>query len=1132
MKARLLLWVLLFLYFRSNAQVYVTQSGAGLQNGSSWSNAYSNAGFRTALKTAAYGTTFWIAAGTYKTENNRDSSFKVPNGVKLFGGFPATGSPNFSNRDWNIYQTIFDGDLNNDDLTNIPLSQLISHYSRLDNSNHVLVLQATDSSTLIDGISIVNGNAINNNDFNGGALNTLDNSSVQFKNCTFKLNSSNFLGGAVSKTGSVGSLFFINCLFLRNFAERGGAIYCNSKTFFKNSTFNNNSAKNNGMGTATYLIGSSQFDSCFFNDNNVPSNACYNYLGQYNGWSFKKSNIYLLSSSILQYCFFDSSAILFEVTSNIDTFTIKNSIFNVSSFAQNLANGSTPTFSFNSCTFKKSNGTATTIKISFAKCLFDSNSYLNIISGTIDSCVFTNSKVNSCINISGNYNSCIIKNSSFLNNSISGYGAAIICSNPIGLLIDNCRFQNNTSVNGNGGAIYINSSKSFNSPFPIIRNSYFFNNKSNNLSGGAIHFNWFNITISNCVFDSNYCKSYGGAIFGAGIINITNTLFRNNKAKIGGILSLGNYSASPAIGNFTNNTFFNNATDSLGNIYIYPNATNGIARFYNNIFWGNKTNGVVKHMYTSNAKTTLQNNIIQTQTSSLGDSVTIINSINSYPIFKDSINIYGPDSIFMTADDGFNLASCSPAINAGDSNLLSTSIITDILGNNRIYGQNVDLGAYEYIGVKTPNTFPTIQISTIDTLVCKTNILHFKAIAINGGINPIFEWYRNRVLFLITNDSNLNVSGILLNESDTIQCRLRSSEKCALPTDTFSNKFVVHFNTPKIGFTINNANQCLYNNNFNFQDTSKAVSGGLTSLWQFGNGDTSILINPNITYNTANVYSVKLISTSNNGCKDSITKTITVNPKPNVGFTINNSTQCLTGNNFVFNDTSNINSGAITRTWYFGNGNTSTIINPNIAYDTAGSYAITLVVTSNIGCKDSVVKNIVVNSSPKVGSISGQQTVNSLTTPFSYKITPQSVHTYLWTLTNGNIISGQGTDSIAVQWNSVGLGKVIVRLTNSNNCSDTSGINVSILPTGINYLENNNLISIYPNPTDGIFTIDFGNLNENKTIFIFDVSGKLVNQFSTLKVKTEVNMHGFAKGIYFLNIQTSQGIVNTKIVLK
>ncbi|MEZ0539052.1 choice-of-anchor Q domain-containing protein [Fibrella arboris] len=78
-----------------NPPLFVTPTGAGAQNGSSWANAYAGNALQTAINAAqtSCGRQVWVAAGTYKPTVNgtpttdRDATFTMQPGVAIYGGF-------------------------------------------------------------------------------------------------------------------------------------------------------------------------------------------------------------------------------------------------------------------------------------------------------------------------------------------------------------------------------------------------------------------------------------------------------------------------------------------------------------------------------------------------------------------------------------------------------------------------------------------------------------------------------------------------------------------------------------------------------------------------------------------------------------------------------------------------------------------------------------------------------------------------------------------------------------------------------------------------------------------------------------------------------------------------------------
>ena len=117
--------------------------------GTTWVDPFNN--LRDALAIAVSGDTIKVAQGTYypdegtgATNNARNSTFSIPNGVILIGGYPTGGSEQ-SKPD--CYKTILSGDIDGDQtLTN--------------NSFHVITTQSNvTANTLINGFCITGGNA-------------------------------------------------------------------------------------------------------------------------------------------------------------------------------------------------------------------------------------------------------------------------------------------------------------------------------------------------------------------------------------------------------------------------------------------------------------------------------------------------------------------------------------------------------------------------------------------------------------------------------------------------------------------------------------------------------------------------------------------------------------------------------------------------------------------------------------------------------------------------------------------------------------------------------------------------------------------------------------------------------------
>ncbi|MFT3979042.1 MAG: choice-of-anchor Q domain-containing protein [Ferruginibacter sp.] len=230
--------------------MYVNAAATGANNGTSWANAFTD--LQAALASSSYCAInqVWVAAGTYKPTQtgNRELSFALKNGTAIYGGFPASGTPGFADRNPALYTTTLSGDIGAAGVN--------------DNSFHVVRNAALDSTAVLDGFYISDGNANGFGDLLDAGGGMLNDPAAGFActprivNCIF-INNNAVAGAAVyndgSGSGNNSSPEFINCVFRDNTAViNGGAVYNNgtasgtSSPRFMNCSFYNNSAQGSG----------------------------------------------------------------------------------------------------------------------------------------------------------------------------------------------------------------------------------------------------------------------------------------------------------------------------------------------------------------------------------------------------------------------------------------------------------------------------------------------------------------------------------------------------------------------------------------------------------------------------------------------------------------------------------------------------------------------------------------------------------------------------------------------------------------------------------------------------------------------------------------------------------------------
>jgi len=135
-----------------------------------------------------------------------------------------------------------------------------------------------------------------------------------------------------------------------------------------------------------------------------------------------------------------------------------------------------------------------------------------------------------------------------------------------------------------------------------------------------------------------------------------------------------------------------------------------------------------------------------------------------------------------------------------------------------------------------------------------------------------------------------------------------------------------------------------------FQNTSTPAPS--SSVWDFGDGNSSNSLNPVKIYSTVGVYTVKLTNTYSY-CTDSFSKSIKILARPVANFSVNDSFKCQPNLTSSFQD---LSTNAVSWQWNFGDGGTSTQQNPTHTYTGFGTFTVQLVVTNASGCTDTITR--------------------------------------------------------------------------------------------------------------------------------------------------------------------------------
>ncbi|WP_298767444.1 T9SS type A sorting domain-containing protein [uncultured Polaribacter sp.] len=245
--------------FATSGTVYVNANATGNNNGSSFADAYTD--LNTAI-TNHPGEEIWIAAGTYIPEingvTNRSSSFIIPEGTELYGGFNGTETQR-SQRDFRTNTTILSGDINGND------DGVLAHNNSTYDDNSFQVVTVNENNVVLDGLTIKGGNA-NGTETSGSAL-TFNHKalSLNINNVIFEDNRASAAGTVYANNSvadsAIHEINFKECVFKNNIARFATVIYVQNPltsntytTSFINTLISNNFVRDTASNTGTNTL--------------------------------------------------------------------------------------------------------------------------------------------------------------------------------------------------------------------------------------------------------------------------------------------------------------------------------------------------------------------------------------------------------------------------------------------------------------------------------------------------------------------------------------------------------------------------------------------------------------------------------------------------------------------------------------------------------------------------------------------------------------------------------------------------------------------------------------------------------------------------------------------------------------
>ncbi len=297
--------------------------------------------------------------------------------------------------------------------------------------------------------------------------------------------------------------------------------------------------------------------------------------------------------------------------------------------------------------------------------------------------------------------------------------------------------------------------------------------------------------------------------------------------------------------------------------------------------------------------------------------------------------------------------------------------------------------------------------------------------------------------------------------------------------------------------------------------TSTSTNNPTSYSWSFPGGTPSSSTSASqvVTYSSAGTYNVTLTATNAGGANASNqTGYITVNAAPAAPtITSGGATTFCQG-------------GSVTLTSSAGSATTwsNSASGASITVSTSGTYTATTTVAS---CPSAASNSISVTVNPN-------PTVSFSSVPML--CVSDGPYTLVQGSPAGGTYSGSGVTGNQFNPATVGISNTTVtyNYTNGNGCSGSA--QTTVVVDGCASIAENELdfITVYPNPSTGLFTISSGEVNLN-TVKIFNALGQVVYEVSNLQdSKQVIDLKQMAKGVYTIRVLTEVGTQHIPIVLE
>jgi gliding motility-associated-like protein len=339
---------------------------------------------------------------------------------------------------------------------------------------------------------------------------------------------------------------------------------------------------------------------------------------------------------------------------------------------------------------------------------------------------------------------------------------------------------------------------------------------------------------------------------------------------------------------------------------------------------------------------------------------------------------------------------------------------------------SINAGSYSVVVTRsngcTNTASTTVSITNGISAVANSNSPLCEGQTLNLTSNSASSYSWSGPNGFISNLQNPSISNLSNNNAGTYTLIVAIGNGCA---DTTTLSISVLANNP---VSVNSNGPLCAGQTLNL-----TASAGTSYAWNGPNGFTSTLQNPtinNAVVNNSGSYTV--VVTNSNGCTNSTSLTVSINP--NTPVTASSNSPICEGDNLTMNA-----SAGSSYSWTGPNGFTSSIQNPtitNITTASSGLYSVTVTNACGTGSSNTQVQ---VGQKPTAGIAVTQTVICEGDTVY---LAANGGSSYYWYGPNGfnSILSNPTLNNFS----STNTGTYYLVATNTDNCSDTTVVNLAL----------------------------------------------------------------------------------------